>query len=131
MLLAASALFTEGKYAEAQTDFRRYLDEQPQSPFAATAADPIAPAGRTHAMDAAPRTPMQAVCPVPARVPGRPSALSVVADDWPHKYRREQAAYPAPWVREHKFWPAVARIDNPYGDRNLVCTCPPPEAFEQ
>ncbi len=39
--------------------------------------------------------------------------------------RREQAAFPAPWLREHKFWPPVGRIDNVYGDRNLVCTCPP------
>jgi glycine dehydrogenase len=56
-------------------------------------------------------------------------AAAVVADNWPHKYPREQAAYPAPWVAEHKFWPAVARIDNPYGDRNLVCTCPPVDAY--
>ena len=42
-------------------------------------------------------------------------------------YSREQAAFPAPWVRERKFWPAVARIDNACGDRNLVCTCPPIE----
>jgi glycine dehydrogenase len=56
-------------------------------------------------------------------------AAAVVADNWPHKYPREQAAYPAPWVAEHKFWPSVARIDNPYGDRNLVCTCPPVDAY--
>ena len=48
----------------------------------------------------------------------------------PHPYTREQAAFPAPWLREHKFWPAVGRIDNAYGDRNLVCTCPPMEAYE-
>ena len=53
------------------------------------------------------------------------TAASLVADNWSHTYSREQAAYPAPWLREHKFWPAVGRIDNPYGDRNLVCTCPP------
>ena len=53
------------------------------------------------------------------------TAVAVTADDWPHKYSREQAAFPAPWLRDHKFWPAVGRIDNPYGDRNLVCTCPP------
>jgi glycine cleavage system P protein (glycine dehydrogenase) len=47
------------------------------------------------------------------------------ADDWPHPYSRESAAFPAPHLREHKFWPPVARIDNPYGDRHLVCTCPP------
>ncbi|MDD9933278.1 MAG: aminomethyl-transferring glycine dehydrogenase [Myxococcales bacterium] len=53
----------------------------------------------------------------------------VTADEWTHPYSRQQAAYPAPWVREHKFWPPVARIDNAYGDRNLICTCPAPEAF--
>ncbi|NNF44348.1 MAG: aminomethyl-transferring glycine dehydrogenase [Phycisphaerales bacterium] len=46
------------------------------------------------------------------------------ADEWSHAYARSEAAFPAPWLREHKFWPPVARIDNPYGDRNLVCTCP-------
>jgi glycine dehydrogenase len=40
------------------------------------------------------------------------------------RYTREQAAYPAPWLQEFKFWPAVGRIDNVFGDRNLVCTCP-------
>ena len=49
----------------------------------------------------------------------------VCADAWPFSYSREQAAYPAPWTRQHKFWPPVSRIDNAYGDRNLVCTCPP------
>jgi glycine dehydrogenase len=58
------------------------------------------------------------------------AAHAVVSSDWTHPYSREQAAFPAPWVKAHKFWPAVARIDNPYGDRNLVCTCPPVEAFE-
>ena len=52
------------------------------------------------------------------------------ADDWKHPYSREQAAFPLPFVRAHKVWPSVGRIDNPYGDRNLVCSCPPPEAFE-
>ncbi|HEX4793406.1 MAG TPA: aminomethyl-transferring glycine dehydrogenase [Humisphaera sp.] len=55
------------------------------------------------------------------------SAAAVMSDSWNHKYGREQAAYPAPWVREHKFWPYVGRIDNPFGDRNLICTCPPME----
>jgi len=54
-------------------------------------------------------------------------AAVVCADDWPFSYSREQAAYPAPWTREHKFWPPVSRIDNAYGDRNLMCTCPPLE----
>jgi glycine dehydrogenase len=56
-------------------------------------------------------------------------AGSVTADDWPHAYPRTLAAYPAPWLREHKFWPPVARIDNAYGDRNLVCTCPSLESY--
>ena len=54
-------------------------------------------------------------------------ASRVTASDWPHPYSREQAAYPAPWLLEHKFWPSVGRIDNVYGDRNLFCTCPPLE----
>lgn len=53
------------------------------------------------------------------------TASMVTADAWNHKYGREQAAFPLPWVRQHKFWPHVGRVDNPYGDRNLVCTCPP------
>ena len=51
------------------------------------------------------------------------TAQMVVADKWAHPYSREQAAFPSPWTREHKFWPAVARVDNVYGDRHLVCTC--------
>jgi len=55
------------------------------------------------------------------------TAEMIAADDWPHAYSREQAAYPVPAVREHKFWPAVGRIDNVWGDRNLNCACPPIE----
>jgi len=57
------------------------------------------------------------------------TASVVTADAWTHPYSRETAAFPAPWTREQKFWPAVSRIDNGYGDRNLVCTCPPIEAY--
>jgi len=57
------------------------------------------------------------------------TAEAVTADDWSHPYSREQAAYPLPWVRTNKVWPAVSRIDNPYGDRNLICACPPIEAY--
>jgi glycine dehydrogenase len=53
----------------------------------------------------------------------------LTADTWTHPYSREQAAYPLPFVRANKFWPAVSRIDNPYGDRNLICACPPIEAY--
>jgi glycine dehydrogenase len=51
------------------------------------------------------------------------TAAAVTADAWPHAYSRERAAYPAPWLRQHKYWPPVGRIDNAYGDRHLVCTC--------
>jgi glycine dehydrogenase len=58
------------------------------------------------------------------------TAAAVLADDWSHKYTREQAAFPAPWTREHKFWPSVGRVDNAYGDRNLVCACPPMDVYQ-
>ena len=54
---------------------------------------------------------------------------AVAASEWGRPYTREQAAFPAPWVRAHKFWPAAARIDNVYGDRNLVCVCPAVESY--
>ena len=56
-------------------------------------------------------------------------AEMVCGNDWPHAYSREQAAYPLPHLRHHKFWPAVARIDNVQGDRNLVCTCDRVDAY--
>jgi len=59
------------------------------------------------------------------------TAWQIASDNWDRPYSREQAAFPAPWTREHKFWPAVARIDNVYGDRNLFCSCPPIEGFEK
>jgi glycine dehydrogenase len=52
-----------------------------------------------------------------------------VANEWKHPYPRELAAFPAPWTRDRKFWPAVGRLNNAYGDRNLVCSCPPIEAY--
>jgi glycine dehydrogenase len=57
------------------------------------------------------------------------TAQMVAASEWDRPYSREQAVYPAPWVKEHKFWPHVARIDEAYGDRNLICTCPPVEHY--
>jgi len=57
------------------------------------------------------------------------TAAAVSASTWTHPYSREAAAYPLPFVRAHKFWPVVGRVDNPFGDRNLVCTCPPVEAY--
>ncbi len=50
---------------------------------------------------------------------------ALLTKEWAHPYSREEAAFPAPWTREHKFWPSVGRIDGAYGDRNLVCLCPP------
>ncbi len=53
----------------------------------------------------------------------------VVADNWTKSYSRQKAAYPLNWVRDNKFWPSVAKVDSAYGDRNLVCACPPIEAY--
>lgn len=54
---------------------------------------------------------------------------ALLAAEWRHAYTREEAAFPLPWVREHKFWTSVGRIDNVYGDRNLICLCPPVSAY--
>lgn len=59
------------------------------------------------------------------------TAESLMVGEWNHPYSREQAAYPAPWTREYKFWPAVGRIDNAFGDRNFVCSCLPMEAYNE
>jgi glycine dehydrogenase len=58
------------------------------------------------------------------------TAHVVTATAWDHPYSREEAAFPAPWLRAHKFWPSVGRIDSAFGDRNFVCTCPPMDAYE-
>jgi glycine dehydrogenase len=61
-----------------------------------------------------------------------PHTMHVIcADNWNHKYTREQAAFPSLSAREAKFWPTVGRVDNAYGDRNLICACPPIEAYEE
>ena len=57
------------------------------------------------------------------------TAKSVITDDWKHSYSRGKAVYPLNWIKESKFWPSVARIDNAHGDRNLICACPPIEAY--
>jgi glycine dehydrogenase len=57
------------------------------------------------------------------------SAHVVCADDWNHSYSRELAAFPAPWTRDHKYWPPVSRVNDVHGDRNLVCVCPPIEDY--
>ncbi len=59
------------------------------------------------------------------------TAQEIASDNWTHPYSREQAAYPAEWLRVSKFWPSVGRVDNAYGDRNLVCTCPPVEDYKK
>jgi glycine dehydrogenase len=59
------------------------------------------------------------------------TAEEVTATEWVHPYSRERGAFPAPWTREHKFWPAVSRVEAAYGDRNLVCSCVSIEEFEE
>ncbi len=59
------------------------------------------------------------------------TAAEVMVDDWSHPYARTRAAYPLTYLRGHKFWPPVGRVDNVYGDRNLVCACPPVESYEE
>lgn len=58
------------------------------------------------------------------------TAEDIVAESWEHGYSRERAVYPLAWVKDYKFWPFVARIDNAYGDRHLVCSCPPLDQYE-
>ncbi|MFL6292123.1 MAG: aminomethyl-transferring glycine dehydrogenase [Thermoanaerobaculia bacterium] len=58
------------------------------------------------------------------------TAEDAMSSEWDRPYTREQAIFPAPWVKERKFWPYVGRIDNVWGDRNLMCLCPPVESYE-
>ena len=58
------------------------------------------------------------------------TAVEIMNDNWPHSYSRERAAYPVAYLKNRKYWPPVARVDNVQGDRNLVCACPPIEAYE-
>lgn len=61
-----------------------------------------------------------------------PHTLAMItSDQWAHGYARSKAAFPLDWIRENKFWPAVRRVNNTYGDRNLICTCQPVEAYIQ
>lgn len=57
------------------------------------------------------------------------TVLTITDDDWQHSYNRSKAAFPLEWLKEYKFWPAVSRVNNTYGDRNLICTCEPTEAY--
>ena len=58
------------------------------------------------------------------------TAEIVSADEWAHSYSRSKAAYPLDWIREKKYWVPVGRVDNAWGDRNLICTCGSPEEYE-
>ena len=58
------------------------------------------------------------------------TAAHVCDDSWNHPYGRLKAAFPLSWIKENKFWPAVGKIDNAYGDRNLVCSCRSIEEYE-
>jgi glycine dehydrogenase len=57
------------------------------------------------------------------------TAEVVTADEWKHPYSRQRAAYPLLWVKKHKFWPSVSRVNDVLGDRKLVCSCPPIEEY--
>jgi len=59
------------------------------------------------------------------------TAYHISSDNWTHPYCRELAAFPADWTKKNKFWPAVGRINNAYGDRNLICTCPLIEEYRE
>ncbi len=59
------------------------------------------------------------------------TAQMIASSDWNHSYSREAAAFPAPWLKSWKYWPPVARVDNPFGDRNLICTCPATETYAE
>jgi glycine dehydrogenase len=59
------------------------------------------------------------------------TAGEIAADSWTHPYTRAQAAYPLPWIAASKYWPPVKRVDNVYGDRNLVCTCAPMDSYAE
>ncbi len=57
--------------------------------------------------------------------------LEVTADEWTHTYSRSKAAFPLPYIRENKFWPSISRVNNTFGDRNLICTCEPTSAYAE
>jgi glycine dehydrogenase len=58
------------------------------------------------------------------------TAKSVISNNWKHAYSREKAVYPLSWIKDSKFWPSVSRVDNAYGDRNLICACPPIDSYQ-
>ncbi len=57
--------------------------------------------------------------------------LELAADVWEHQYTREQAAFPLPYLKTNKYWAPVARVDNVYGDKNLVCSCPSLDSYKE
>ncbi len=57
------------------------------------------------------------------------TAVEIASDDWKHSYSRMSAAYPSKHTKNYKFWPSVGRIDNTWGDRNLICSCPDVETY--
>ncbi len=59
------------------------------------------------------------------------TVAELTADEWNYPYSRKEAAWPAPWLHANKFWPSVKRVDNAYGDRNLVCSCPDVSSYEE
>jgi len=59
------------------------------------------------------------------------TAQMIASDSWSHAYSRNEAAFALPWLASHKYWPPVARVDNVFGDRNLVCTCDPVSAYAE
>lgn len=59
------------------------------------------------------------------------TAAHVTSDDWDRPYTRQQAAYPTQHTRERKFWPTVGRVESAFGDRNLICACPPIESYQE
>ena len=59
------------------------------------------------------------------------TAAVIVSNEWNRDYSREQAAFPLPYVSERKFWPSVGRVNDTHGDRTLVCSCPPIEAYQE
>jgi glycine dehydrogenase len=58
------------------------------------------------------------------------TAAVITADEWERPYTRQKAAFPLPYVAQYKFWPSVGRVNDTYGDRTLICTCPPIESYE-
>ena len=57
--------------------------------------------------------------------------LELSADEWKHSYKREEAAFPNKYLKDNKFWPPVGRVDNVFGDRNLVCSCPTLQEYKE